>query len=119
MKFNPTNQDDLDANALWPKGIYAFKIIGAEQKVSSGGNDMFELRVEVRRRDGATRILRDYILPKRAEKFMHAAAACELREEYESGSLEAEDFLDRTGKLKLGTEKSRDFPDRNVVLDYL
>jgi hypothetical protein len=44
MKFNPTTQDEIDTNALWPKGVYAFNIVSAEQKISWGGNEMFELR---------------------------------------------------------------------------
>jgi hypothetical protein len=82
-------------------------------------SDAYELRVEIKRRDGATRIVRDYILPQRPEKLLHAAAACGLREHYEVGELEAEDFLGKTGKLKLGTQKSRDYPAKNVVLDYV
>jgi hypothetical protein len=54
-------------------------------------------------------------------KLRHAAAACGLLGEYETGELSGRDFLGKRGKLKLAIEKDRThkYPDKNVVADYL
>jgi hypothetical protein len=120
MKFNPSSEDEIAARAIWSQGIYAFEILDAEEKLSaSKGNPMLELKIEITRRDGSTRIVRDYLLPQRPEKLLHAATTCGLLEKYESGEMESDDFVGKRGKLKLGIKRSKDWPTKNVVLDYV
>jgi hypothetical protein len=50
---------------------------------------------------------------------MHAAKACDVLDKYRSGSLEDGDFVGKSGSLKLGIERSKMYPPKNVVLDYV
>ena len=96
MKFKPSTEDEIAANKLWPKGVYAFAIVDAEEKVSARrGNPMIELTVEITRRDGSKRVLKDYLLPQRPEKLLHASIACEVKEKYLAGILSEDDFIDK------------------------
>jgi hypothetical protein len=83
------------------------------------GQSHDELQVKVGRRDGATRIVKDYLMVQRAEKLMHAARACGVIEKYHAGSLSDDDFVGKCGSLRLGIEKSKEYPDKNVILDYV
>lgn len=120
MKFQPSSEEAIAANKVWPKGVYDFHIVDAEEKLSeSKGNPMIELKIEIARRDGATRVIRDYLVAQRAEKLLHAAAACGVSGKYLAGSLSDDDFVGKRGSLKLGIEKSKNYPAKNVVLDYV
>jgi hypothetical protein len=120
MKFNPESQEEIAAKALWPKGVYAFEIVDAEEKLSATKNNpMIELRIQITRRDGATRFVRDYLLEQRAEKLLHAATTCGVKDKYDAGVLSEDDFIGKCGRLELGIQKSKDYPPKNVVRDYL
>jgi hypothetical protein len=120
MRFTPTSDEFISAHALWPQGIYAFEILDAEEKKSfSKGNRMIEVKIELRRHDRSTRVIRDYLLPQRPEKLLHAARACGAEDKYEAGELEPDDFIGKSGKLKLGIRRSKEWGTKNVVQDYL
>ena len=120
MNFKPATEDEIAANGVWPSGPYAFVILEAEEKVSaSRGNPMLELRLEISRRDGKKRYVRDYLLPQRQEKLLHAARVCGVLETYNAGQLVPDDFIGKSGKLRLGVQRSRGYPPKNVVEDYL
>ncbi len=121
MQFNPCSEQEISDRKLLPKGDYDFEILDAWEKASEAGNPMIELKVRVSKNgNGLTRVLADYLLPKRPEKLRHCCAACDLIGEYESGSLNDEDFRGKRGRLKLAVEKGRNgyFP-RNVIEDYI
>lgn len=124
MRFTPKNDDEL--NPILPEGIYGFEISKGEDKVSkikedgSGGNEMIELLIRVFKPDGSFILVNDYLMEAILYKVSHAARACGLYEKYESGSLHGEDFVGKTGELKLGIQKaSGNFPEKNTVKDYV
>jgi hypothetical protein len=119
MRFLPSTEEQLAAKNIWPKGIYDFLIVDATEKVSAAGNPMIELEVKITRSDGAAKVLRDYILSKRAAKLLHCASACGVLDKYQSGVLSDDDFVGREGKLKLGIQTSKYWPTKNVVRDYV
>jgi len=120
MRFQPPTEAEIEARKLWPKGVYPFEIMEAVEKLSAGkGNVMIEVTIQVSRRDGSTRIVKDYLMVQRPEKLMHAARACGVIEKYHSGSLSDDDFVGKCGSLRLGIEKSKEYPDKNVILDYV
>ena len=122
MEFKPRTEKELAESRLMAKGIYDFEIVDALETTSkSSGKPMIELKVKVIRPDGTARLITDYLLEQRAEKLRHAAAACGVLDRYEEGSLSNSDFHQKRGKLKLGVEKdkTRTYPDKNVVVDYL
>ena len=120
MKFRPSTEDEITTNRLWPKGVYDFYIVDAEEKLSQRrGNPMIEVRIEIADRQGQKRTIRDYLLPQRPEKLLHAAMACGVEEKYYDGVLSEDDFVGKRGRLKLGIQRStKEYPSRNVVLDY-
>jgi hypothetical protein len=120
MRFKPSTEDEIAAGKLWPKGFYAFQVIEAEEKVSaSKGNPMIELTIELTRPDGTKRLVKDYLLPQRPEKLLHAATTCGVQDKYFAGVLSEDDFVGKRGRLEIGLEKSKDYPTKNVVKDYL
>jgi hypothetical protein len=66
-------------------------------------------------------VITDSLVEKRGDKLRHAAEACGLLKGYEAGSLSDADFRNKRGKLKLGIEKdkTKTYPDKNVVIDYV
>jgi hypothetical protein len=93
MNFQPQTEKQIADGKLLPRGNYDFEILDAEEKTSSAGNAMIELKVQVANGNGASRILPDYLVPKRAEKLRHCCAVCGLLEKYESGVLADDDFV--------------------------
>jgi hypothetical protein len=110
MNFKPPTEDDIQASGVWPSGPYSFVILEAEEKLSaSKGNPMIELRVEVSRRDGKKRVVRDYLLPQRQQKLLNAAKACGVLETYNAGQLAPDDFIGKSGTLRLSVQRSRGY----------
>jgi len=122
MNFKPRSEQEIAESQLFPKGVYDFEIVAAFDKLSkSSGRPMIELKVKVLDAKRGIRVVTDYLLEQRAMKLRHAAEACGLLGEYETGELSGRDFLNKQGKLKLAIEKDRThrFPDKNVVTDYV
>jgi hypothetical protein len=120
MNFKPCSEKEIADRKLWAKAVYPFEIVAAAEKVSqSGGNPMIELKVKISRADGATRTIWDYLLEKTPEKLLHCCKATGLLDRYESGSLADTDFQGKRGQLRLGVEKKKGCPDRNVIADYV
>jgi hypothetical protein len=105
---------------LWPSGVYQFYIVEAQEKTSRAGNGMIEINVEITRKDGARKLVRDWLLPQRPLKLLHACVTCGVENKYRAGVLSDDDLLGKRGRLKLGVERaSIQHPRRNVVVDYL
>lgn len=140
MKFTPKTDLELkEENSKfkpWPDGIYAFTVreqvvlgtrtLTTEERVSKSGNDMIVLVLEVFANDDEKSIfLEDYLLESMAFKFKHAAEACGLLKQYESGEIKADDFIGKSGEVSLTIQKGQkkddgsNYPDRNSVKDYI
>jgi hypothetical protein len=119
MNFQPKTEKEIADSKLLKTGIYQFEILEAWEKTSAAGNAMIELKVHVSNGHGQSRTLADYLLPQRAEKLRHAAAACGVLDRYESGELSAADFAAKHGRLKVGVEKKQGYSPRNVIDDYI
>lgn len=121
MIFEPKNEKQLAESRVLHAGVYQFEILEAWEKTSNAGNLMFELKVQISNGNGISRTLADYLLPKgvRAEKLLRCCIACGIRDKYDSGSVPPDAFVGKRGRLRLGLEKRRGFPERNVIEDYL
>lgn len=139
MKITPKSEAELQEEerkrkeeSLLPEGIYDFEVQSAEDKVSkikpdgTGGNPMIVLNFKAFGNDGQSVYVTDYLMEKMAFKLRHACDACGLLKEYESGSLTADMFQDRVGKVKLKIEigKKKEgsdelYPTKNIVVDYV
>jgi hypothetical protein len=122
MTFEPKTEQEIAESKLWPKGEYAFEIVdGVDKNSKSSGKPMIELKIKLSDGKGTGRTITDYLLAETPEKLRHCADACGLLDRYETGSLSANEFRGKRGKLKLGIEKDKKkvYPDKNVVLDYV
>jgi hypothetical protein len=121
MKYTPKTEDQLQEESLLPEGIYDFEVATTDDKPSKAGNDMITLKLLVFS-DSGTRYITDYIALGNTfgeRKLRHAAVACGLHVEYDSGSLCADDFYGKTGKVLLKKQPAKDdFPPKNSVADY-
>lgn len=121
MKFTPKTQQQLDEALLWPVGTYSYEIINAEDRLSKKGNEMIALKLQIFNDEGGHAFVDDYLLEAMAHKLRNAARACGLIDKYEAGHLEAYDFLNKTGKVTIKIDKSKDpaYSDKNTVAKYL
>jgi hypothetical protein len=122
MKFHPKTDKEIAEERLLTPGDYAFEISQGEDKVSSKGNDMIVLTLRVYKSGGeGFIILTDYLMEAMSFKLKHACDACGLTNQYESGELKGEDFFGKSGMLKLAiqSDKTGQYPDKNVVKDYI
>jgi hypothetical protein len=128
MRFTPRSASDIDAEqkvqaakfAPWPSGVYDFEVMSAEDAVSRAGNDMIALELAVFNKSGERRTIRDWLMEAIAYKLRHAAEACGVVKLYDKGTLDAVDFVGKTGKLKLGVQPGQDgYGPKNTVKDYV
>lgn len=121
MKFQPKTENEVQSEGRIPKGEYDFEIAEASDEVSKKGNEMIKLKVLVFDDEGNPRTIFDYLLEEISYKLRHAAYACGLGGEYESGALQAQDFIGKAGRCKviIQKDKSGQYPDKNVIQDYI
>jgi hypothetical protein len=127
MKFQPKTDKEISEEKLLPEGVYDFEISQGLDKVSkikpdgSGGNEMIELLVRVYKPDGNFTLITDYLMEKIAYKLKHATDACGLQVAYDTGTLHGDNFVGKTGKCKVKIQKDKtgDYPDKNVIADYV
>lgn len=128
MRFNPRSSEDIEAElkenaakfAPWPTGAYDFEVLSSVDTTSNAGNDMIVLELSVFNAAGERRTIKDYLLEAMAAKLRHAAEACDLVSEYDAGTMDATDFLGKTGQVKLGIQPPKDgYPAKNTVKDYV
>lgn len=125
MRFSPMSDEEIkkeDAKRLpLPPGVYDCEVIKAEDAISKAGNDMIAVTLHVYGEDGSPRTVRDWLLSAAAGKLKRAAGTFGLASSYDAGTLDASDFRGRPGKVKVRIESDETgrFPDKNVVSDYV
>ncbi len=102
MKFEPkTEEEVLSVNVM--EGVFDFEITAAREYVSDKGNETFELGVYDT--EGKPVSKKDWVTPAFAKKFKHIHDACNMVEKYQSGTTVSDDFIGKTGKLKMSKRK--------------
>lgn len=121
MKFTPKTEKEIEEANLWGVGEYDFTITEGTDTQSKAGNDMIVLTVQVYNEQGGYKIITDFLLEAIEYKLRHAAEACGLLEQYETGFLEGLMFKGKSGRCKLGIEKDKtgQYADKNRITDYL
>jgi hypothetical protein len=121
MQFQPKAEDEVKrAFAPIPKGTYDFEVLEASDEVSAKGNDMIKVNIAIWQGDKVLCRVFDYLLPSMEAKLRHACDACGLLDRYQSGSLQAVDFIGRAGKVRIKIKKETDqYPAKNEVEDYV
>lgn len=122
MKVTPISEADAAEAGLRKRGIYDFEVTDAEEKESSKGNDMIELKVKLFDAEGRSFWLYDYLVASEgmAYKVRHFAAATDMLPQYEKGDLKAIDCVGKTGRCQLGVEPAKNnYPAKNKITDYV
>jgi hypothetical protein len=124
MKFTPKSDQQIEEEnqfKLLTPGIYDFEIVEASEQISKNGNDMIKLKLCIYGNDGEANYIFDYLMEKLSYKLKHCSDACGLLDKYESGELTDFDLINKTGKAKVGIQKSKDpqYGDKNVIQDYV
>jgi hypothetical protein len=119
MQFQPKTDQQLADEAMLPEGVYDFTIDKATDTTSKkSGDPMIAVEMTVFSERGDRKI-KDWLMEKMAWKLKHFAAAVGLAQAYESGALDAQTLVGRSGKVKLKKgEANGDFAARNEVKDY-
>ncbi|WP_267361030.1 MULTISPECIES: hypothetical protein [unclassified Methylobacterium] len=123
MHITPRTDAELRKLAANPKaGWYVADILAAIERVSSNNNDMIELSLSVAfdGAEGGGRSMRDWLtaVGKGALKLRRACEAIDAVDRYESGHINAADFVGKKVSVRVETEKKRGFADRLIVTDY-
>jgi hypothetical protein len=105
----------------WKPGWYSSTVAEVLAKLSKAGNECFELTHDVRNAAGEVRQIRDWLVgtPFALLKLKHAIEAVGASAKYLAGEeILPEDFAGASVEVRLGIERKRGFPDRNIIEDY-
>lgn len=124
MNFKPLSDEELMISSLLPEGIYDYKVIKSEDKVSKAGNEYTSLTLMVWDENGKERLVfTNMALIKLLKHFCDVNG---LQEKYKSGNIPAQDFMDKSaGKVVIGIEGEKQnplggvYPAKNIVKDYI
>lgn len=109
ITFDPSDIPDTDGPSFdpLPIGEYQFTISAAEEKVSSNGNDMIVLTLDIDRPEGGiAKVWTNLTFTPKAMGIVKSACdAMGLGDKVRSGELSAEDFLGAMGRCKLKHEE--------------
>lgn len=124
MRFEPQTEEQLQVSALLPEGLYRYKIIKAEEKISQSGNEYIALIIKVYNDDGQEGLVFSNLALIKLLK--HLCDVNNMQDDYKSGDIPANDFVNRSdGRVLLGIEPEK--PDgrggmykaKNIVKDYI
>jgi len=118
MKFQPKSLEEIQIANLLPEGEYDFSVLDAENATSKSGNEMIKIKLCVYNGDKQSNIF-DYLLASFERKFRRACESMGLLDQYMKGTIDAEDFKGRDGKVKIGIKKQNDYEPKNEVKDYV
>lgn len=114
-----TPQDEEQVLNLMEAGIYNFEVKAAENTTSKKGNPMVKLTVLTWDNAGREHVIFDYIMTAYMKKLKHFCDATGLDSIYNTGKLDANHCVGKTGKFEIGVEKQEGYQPRNTVLDYV
>ena len=121
MNFKPKTEAEVSTYELFPAGEYDFDVIKATDVVSSKGNEMIKLELDIYAANGNKTRVFDYLLEVLAYKLKHFCDCVGLTKEYEEGRLNAAMCKGKAGRCKLGIDKDKtgEYTDKNVIKDYI
>jgi len=119
------SQAEAEANgggAVWKAGTYDFEVHDASEEISkASGNEQIKLTIWVFNTQGERKTVFDYLgaAAKVQWKVRQFCAGVGMIPQYESGELDIDEIVERTGRLKLGIQKSDQYGDQNKIMSYL
>lgn len=121
MRFKPMNEQEIQDLNLAEDGDYQFKVVEAQDKTSTAGNDMIALKLIFWDKNGRERLIFDWIMNNESMlyKLKHFCDSTSLSERYENGMLNSSDCIDKGGIFRISKRKDNRGEVRNFVKDYL
>ena len=113
--------EELNTREILEPGKYPFRIVEANEKISSTGNPMIELKLEVSSNDGNTVTVYDYLVSteKMAWKCHHLCCAIGHEELYINGKVNVKSLEGTGGYLSLKIANHPEHGKSNKVKDYI
>jgi hypothetical protein len=121
MQFEPKTDKEIQEMNLFEPGEYDFQVLEAHDAFSAKGNEMIKLKLLFTNDEGRQQIIFDYLMAAIPHKLKHACDCIGHADKYASGSILAEDFINKSGCAKIFIQKDRtgQYPDKNAVADYI
>ena len=121
MNFTPKSEEECKKPfPVVPKGEYDFEVIESTDATSKNGNDMIKLLIAIWQGEQILCRVFDYLLPAMEAKLRHACDSCGLLDKYQSGNIQSDDFVGRTGKVKIKISRATaEYLAKNEVEDYV
>lgn len=126
--FKPLSDEELEKSKLIPEGDYDFQVVKSNSKISSKGNPMAELTLNVWDKEGNEHTVFDYLVFSTVnlniKKISNFCKSVGLEEQYRLGCI-PEDLKGLSGKLSLSIQDEQEkkgggfYPKKNVVSDYI
>lgn len=124
MRFPPLTEEEIQSQMLLPDGIYSYRVLKAEEKVSRAGNEYISLTLKVRDEEGRENLL--FTNLSLIKLLKHFCDVNDLKEEYMSGDIQAEILVNKAGgRVQVGREDEKPNPNggffkaKNIVKDYV
>lgn len=123
LEFTPKTEKEV--SSLLQEGVGQFEVLKALKKISQAGNSYIALTLKCWDKDGNQGLIFENIMngehPFILRKIRHFCYAVGLENEYESGKLNADMCLGRSGIILIGIQKDKNGknPDKNCALDFL
>lgn len=119
MRITPKSEQQVQESrpGPLPAGKYEASVLAATDEVSSKGNDMVKLILEIYHGDKKRKVFA-YLLDAMEYQLRHFAIAAGLEAEYDAGEFYAEDCVGRSVGVELGIRKQDGYQDNNEVKDY-
>lgn len=121
MKVIPKSEEYFKSRELVP-GEYPFVFKNALESISQAGNEMIKVTLKLNDINGNEHELIDYLLDKKPfdYKLKHACDCAGIIEKYNNGEINAYDFINKRGIVKLVLRKNKeDGTQRISVDDYI
>ncbi len=115
------NANQMRQDALIQEGRYAFSVLDAREKRSTGGNDMLKLKLALNI-NGRRVIFWDnlMLMPKMFWKIEHFCDTTGMLEKIEQGRLMAQDCMGKEGVLDIVQRANSETGEiENAVKDYV
>lgn len=123
MKFDPNTKDKEENGSkereVFKPGEYSFMVVEAEEKTSKQGNAMIALKLKVYGEGTDDISVWDYITAKMTWKLKQLCLAIGMEEEFRSGDISPQQFVNRPGALFLDVETSEKYGQQNKVKKYV
>lgn len=123
MRYNVLSENELTRQRIpLIPGESQFEVVAAKETISkSSGNPMIKLELKVWDPKGKQGIVFDYLTSTMQWKLKHFLEAIGLGNRYETGDVDTDELLGRSGKLEthIQKDKSGQYGDQIKVRDYI